>query len=85
MMSKSVKTNMLYQDADTRNYTFDASDSITPNAVREKINAINASITGGTDNGFSQTFTSDNGANLTKISGASIITEVDTIIFGGEF
>ena len=84
-MSKSVKVTMLYQDANTRDYSFNASNSITPNAVREKITAINASIAGGTDGGFSQTFVSDEGSNLTKISGASVITEVDTIIFGGDF
>lgn len=84
-MSTSIKTTMFYQDADTRDYTFDASDSVTPNSVREAVNGINASITGGTDGGFSQTFISDGGANLTKINGASIITEVDDIIFGGDF
>lgn len=84
-MSKSVQTTLLYEDATTRNYTFDAAEPIVPNDVRSAVQAINASIAGGTDDGLHTTFTADDGANLTKISGAKLTQETVTMIFGGEF
>lgn len=84
-MSKFIETELIYQDGDTRKYKFNAVDSITPNAARTKAKAVNASLSGGTDGGLSQTFISDGGANLTKINSVAIISEVDTNIFGGDF
>lgn len=81
---RTLQITLLYQDGETRTYAFVASGAV-PNTVRTKIQAINASISEGTDDGLSTTFVSDYGGNLTRISGAKIINEVDTEIFGGEF
>lgn len=79
MANYTVKMTLSYDDDDKRNYDFscDENDLL---AVKSKIVAVNTSLAGGTDDGMSDFFLSDNGGNLTKISAAQIISVEETVL-----
>ncbi len=68
---KTVKTKFKYADDATRIYSFDCVDSLAAD-VKGKIQAVNASLSGGTAGGLSSFFVSDAGANFVIIDGATI-------------
>lgn len=77
--TNTVKMTFTYADNKSRNYEFScAADDLID--VEYKINAINASISAGTDDGFKQFFISDDGAMTTKISTAQIISVTETVL-----
>lgn len=77
--SNTVKMTFTYADDKSRNYEF-ACDEDALWDVEDKINAINASIVAGTDDGFKQFFISDSGAMTKKISSAQIISVTETVL-----
>ena len=81
-----VKLTFGYADTDfTRLYTFSCDDSLL-SGIPTKVNAINASLAGGTDGGLAAFFQSDDGHNFVKIVKASAVALFETPIDlnGGE-
>lgn len=88
-MSNSITVTCAYENTDfTRKYKFnDVTDSnAIPNTVRSKIQALNASLAGGTANGLDEFFRSDDYdatndiGKLQRISAAQIDSQTVTVI-----
>lgn len=79
-MSKTVSFKLNYNSSDkTRLVTIDnVTDEIaTPNIVRNKVNAINASLTGGTADELASVFVSDDYDSTLNIGTLKKITDVE--------
>jgi len=80
----TAKLKFLYKDETTRNYDLEVDASLT-SSIKEKVVAVNQSLTSGTDNGLSSFFVSNAGASLAKISEAQIISVTETVLdLGGD-
>lgn len=79
MAKNTVRLKFTYADADTRTYDLECDDNNLMD-VQSKVNALNASVTAGTDGGFTTFFLSDNGEEFTKISEAQIISVTETVL-----
>ena len=77
----SVKVTLAYEDATSRNYTFNGVDNMYLPDVKDKVIAINESLEAGTANNFKNTFVSNNGATVKMISKAQIITLQQEVIY----
>ena len=74
-MAKSITLTLGYEDSDfTRQMKLDnVSDTdAVANTVRAKIQAVNASLSGGTAGGLSTVFLGDSGEHFTEITAAQI-------------
>ena len=84
--TRSLRLKATYEDTDfTRDYIFtDFPQSVIPD-IKDKVNAINASIAAGTDSGMADFFTSNNGDRLAKITEAVLTRTTETPLdLGGE-
>lgn len=72
-----VQLTLVYSDATTRNLTFNGVDSTATGSVKAKVKAINANMPAV----VSATFVSANGAPVTMIRSAKIITTQEEVIY----
>lgn len=79
--TKSVKITLVYEDATSRIYTFNGVENENLPDVKNKIKAINASLTAGTANDFATTFVSDNGRPCKMISKGQIISITQEVLY----
>ena len=80
--SNNVVVTLLYSDDSTRNYTFENVPDAALSAVKAKINAINANA-GNEYANFYQTFISDDGEAVSRISAAKIVQIEEEVIYNG--
>lgn len=79
----NLKVTIAYLDATSRNYTIqNVASDIDPDDVKAQITAFNQAAEQ-TGSNVQQTFVSDNGARITTISGAEIITIEEEVIYNG--
>ena len=90
MSSKTIKAKFAYADATTRIYTINIDhigdtsqelNAFASNAVT-RANAINTAAEN-TSSSVAQTFVSNNGARLTKITELSIVFSDEEVIYNG--
>lgn len=75
-MAYSVKLILGYENSNqTRSLLFNDLPSETINNVKTRAKAVNASISGGTDDGLASFFKDDDGNNFSGIQAAQIIAE----------
>ena len=80
-LTNTITFKFGYQNStETRSYTYDIPTNAMNNA-ESVIQDINASLKAGTDDGLSEFFISDTGAQLAAITSASIKSVEETIIF----
>lgn len=77
----SARITLVYEDATSKNYTFNGVDEMMIGGVKDKVIAINQSLTAGTANDFANTFVSANGQPCKLISDARIITIEQEVIY----
>lgn len=88
MSSKTIKAKFAYADATTRIYTIDinhipdAQLSTFANHAVARVNAMNTAAED-TSSSVAQTFVSNNGARLTKISELSVVMSDEEVIYNG--
>lgn len=79
----SVKIKIAYEDATSRNYTFNGVEDYNLEDVKDKVIALNNAITSSTADGlaFKETFVSDSGAQVKAITTATIIITEQEVIY----
>lgn len=77
----SVRITLAYEDATSKNYTFNGVDELMFGDVKDKVKAINQSLAAGTANDFANTFVSANGQPCKLISDARLISTVQEVIY----
>ena len=76
---KTLRLTFGYHDSnEKRNYTFTDFEDSAVSDIKTKINAINSSLSAGTDAGLSAFFTSSEGDYLAKIEGAVLTRTLET-------
>ena len=77
----SAKLTLAFEDATNRTYTFNGVAAQDAPRIKNKVKAINASLSAGTANSFANTFVSDTGKPCVVISKAQIITLDQEVIY----
>lgn len=80
--SNEVRVGIMFTDGTTRTYKLPEVPDENLANVKTRIQSINASITGGTAQAFTQTFVSTTGAPVLNIASGKIITTEEEIIYG---
>ena len=80
--SNNVMITLLYDDDSTRTYTFENVGEVNVLQLRAKIQAINENSNDEYAN-FYQTFISDDGEPVTRISNAKIVYVEEEVIYNG--
>lgn len=78
-----ITITLLYNDYLTRSYTFENVATEDLEAVKGKIQAINANSCGEYAD-FYKTFVSNDGASVVKIESCKIVTAVEEVIYDGK-
>lgn len=81
-LSNNVVLTLLYEDETTRNYTFEGVASADLANIKSKIQAINANANNEYAN-FYETFVSDDGEAVTRITSAKIVNIEEEVIYSG--
>lgn len=76
-ITRSVKLKLVFEDATSRNFTFNGVEASALSGVKRKVLAINADM----PTNFKQTFVSASGALCREISEAKIISTEEEVIY----
>lgn len=87
MASKFIAKFGYENSTETKNYSMEIPENVTVDAtyiagIKERVNAINASLEGGTSDGLNTFFVDSANNNFAKISEARIETVTEEIIYG---
>ena len=81
-LTNNVVVTLLFEDDSTRNITFEGVAGEDLLSIKAKINAINENANNEYSN-FYQTFISDDGEPVIRISACKIITTQEEVIYSG--